>query len=123
MANEDDIIEFVDIYYGVGENDLGQLVQDLEADESKEDAGILGSMAEETDLGTIEEQASKPPVIRLVNLLLMQAIKDRASDLHIEPFPTTLRIRYRVDGVLREIPSPPKSLQVGCFRVLKLWRT
>lgn len=120
VASEDDIIEFVDIYYGVGENDLGQLVQDLEADESKEDGGILQSMEQETDLGTIEEQASKPPVIRLVNLLLMQAIKDRASDLHIEPFPTTLRIRYRVDGVLKEIPSPPKSLQVGLLSRFKV---
>ena len=71
----------------------------------------------ETDLSDLEKIANEPPVIKLVNLLLLQAIKDRASDLHIEPFGGMLRIRYRVDGVLREIPSPPKSLQLGlCSR-------
>jgi type II secretory ATPase GspE/PulE/Tfp pilus assembly ATPase PilB-like protein len=67
-----------------------------------------------------ESLANQPPVIKLVNLLLMQAIQDRASDLHIEPFAGQVRIRYRVDGVLREIPSPPKSLQIGLISRLKV---
>jgi type IV pilus assembly protein PilB len=60
------------------------------------------------------------PIIKLVNLLITQAINDRASDIHIEPDEKTLRVRFRIDGVLHEVMSPPKSVQSGITSRLKI---
>lgn len=60
------------------------------------------------------------PIVRFVNLLISQAIQDRASDIHIEPGETELRIRYRIDGVLKEVQSAPTSIQAGVISRLKV---
>jgi len=60
------------------------------------------------------------PIIKLVNLLITQAINDRASDIHIEPDEKTLRVRFRIDGVLHEVMTPPKSVQSGITSRLKI---
>ncbi|MCD6386474.1 type II secretion system ATPase GspE [Candidatus Sumerlaeota bacterium] len=115
VASEDEIMDYIDQYYGVGEESIEKMVEELES-EGKETA--LTYSFEELDLSDIERIAQDPPIIQLVNLILLQAIKDRASDLHIEPFSNTLRIRYRVDGALKEISSPPRALQLGiCSRI------
>ncbi|HRR31920.1 MAG TPA: type II secretion system ATPase GspE [Candidatus Sumerlaeia bacterium] len=117
VAGEDDIMDNIDLYYGMGDETIEKMVEEFE----KEDTGTIELVsAGEMDLSDLERIANEPPVIKLVNLLLIQAIKDRASDLHVEPFGGMLRIRYRVDGVLREIPSPPKSLQLGLCSRLKV---
>lgn len=117
VASEDDIMEYVDRYYGIGDETIEKMVEEF--DKEDEEALLIRDI-DEMDLSDLERIAHEPPVIRLVNLILLQAIKDRASDLHIEPFGGILRIRYRVDGVLREIPSPPKSLQLGLCSRLKV---
>jgi type II secretion system protein E len=116
VCAEEDIIDAIDRYYGVGEESIETMIEDLGEEEGKKEIAT-GQQQHEID---IDQLANSPPVIKLVNLLLMQAIQDNASDLHIEPFTSSLRIRYRVDGVLREIPSPPKSLQVGLISRLKV---
>ena len=60
------------------------------------------------------------PIVRFVNLLVSQAIQDKASDIHIEPGEQSLRVRYRIDGVLHEMPSAPKSIQSGVISRLKI---
>ena len=67
--------------------------------------------SEEIDLDKLVDSSEEGPVIKLVNLILMQAVKDRASDIHIEPFEKSLRLRYRIDGVLYDSTAPPKALQ------------
>jgi type IV pilus assembly protein PilB len=119
VCTEEEILDNINQYYGMGEETIEQMVEEFEkqADENVLQATPFGEM----DLSDLERIAHEPPVVKLVNLLLLQAIRDRASDLHIEPFSGRLRIRYRVDGALREIPAPPKSLQVGLcsrFKVL-----
>jgi type IV pilus assembly protein PilB len=64
--------------------------------------------------------AEDAPIIKLVNLLITQAVSDRASDIHIEPGEHELRVRYRIDGVLHEVMSPPKSVQSGITSRLKI---
>jgi type IV pilus assembly protein PilB len=64
--------------------------------------------------------AEDAPIIKLVNLLISQAVNDRASDIHIEPDEKTLRVRFRIDGVLHEVMSPPKSVQAGITSRLKI---
>ncbi|MBM3334638.1 type II/IV secretion system protein, partial [Candidatus Sumerlaeota bacterium] len=116
VANEKDLAEYVERFYGMGEETIEKMVEELE----RHGDNIKIERASEFDLSNLEEVANQPPVIRLVNLLMLQAIKDRASDLHIEPFTNQVRIRYRVDGALREIPSPPKSMHVPIISRVKV---
>jgi len=73
-----------------------------------------------TDTLALQELASQAPVVRLVNLILLQAIKDRASDIHFEPFENEFKIRYRVDGILYEISHPPTNLNLAITSRLKV---
>jgi general secretion pathway protein E len=68
----------------------------------------------------ILDQDSEAPIIQLVNLILSQAVQDRASDIHIEPFERSLKVRYRIDGVLHEVLSPHKRLQAAVTSRLKI---
>jgi len=119
VANEEEIIDYININYGIGDQTLDDMVDSLRGDSADIDEGAARSDIA-LDLSDMDAIAQEAPVIRFCSVLLLQAIKDRASDLHIEPFSNVLRIRYRVDGVLREIPSPPKSWQVGIISRFKV---
>ena len=71
-------------------------------------------------IGHLREIASDLTVINLVNLTVARAIRDRASDIHFEPFNTTLKVKYRIDGILHEMPSPPKHLQDAIISRVKI---
>jgi len=75
---------------------------------------------EEINLDKLVESSEEGPVIKIVNLLLVQAIKDRASDIHIEPFEKKVRLRYRVDGVLYDSTAPPKFMQHSIASRIKI---
>jgi len=75
---------------------------------------------EEINLDRLIESSEEGPVIKLVNLILVQAIKDRASDIHLEPFEKQLKLRYRVDGVLYDSAAPPKTLQSAIASRIKI---
>lgn len=72
------------------------------------------------DLSTLTEVSDEAPVVRFVNLLINQAINDRASDIHIEPTERDMRVRYRIDGVLHDAHRSPKSIQNGVISRLKI---
>ena len=113
IAKEDEILELIDQYFG----DEGETVDDmLEALQQKD----FDFTVSEEDFGDMERIANEAPIIKLVNLLLLQAIKDRASDLHIEPYQTSFRIRYRVDGTLHETVPPPRHLQLAIISRIKV---
>lgn len=76
--------------------------------------------ADTPDFGITESPADDAPIVRLVNLLVSQAIQDHASDIHIEPAEHDLRVRYRIDGVLHEMQTAPKSIQNGVISRLKI---
>jgi type IV pilus assembly protein PilB len=87
------------------------LVEEASADvEAELDLDIAGASA----------SAEDAPIIKLVNLLITQAVNDRASDIHIEPGERSLRVRYRIDGVLHEVMTPPKAVQSGMISRLKI---
>jgi type IV pilus assembly protein PilB len=75
---------------------------------------------EEIDLDKMATDSEDAPVIKIVNLILVQAIKEKASDIHIEPFEKELKLRYRVDGALVEATSPPKALQLPIASRIKI---
>src|SRR5687767_8528526 len=78
------------------------------------------ALDEIADIGQLAASTEEAPVIKLANLILVQAIKDRASDIHIEPFEKLVRLRYRIDGALVDMPPPPKNLQVALASRLKI---
>lgn len=80
----------------------------------------LGAELENIGEGDLEDMANDTPIIRFVNLVLQQAVKDKASDIHFEPFEDVFRIRYRIDGALYEMSPPPKSLAVPVISRIKV---
>ena len=98
--------------YGAGKSAVGQLLGDVETrpDELSFDA----------DVQQLKDLASEAPVIRLVSLLITNALEMRASDIHIEPFENRLIVRYRIDGVLHETESPPKRLSAAVISRVKI---
>jgi len=89
---------------------------------SAEDVSALASseMETEDDLSRVKEVTEDAPIVKLVNLLISQAVADRASDIHIEPTETDVRVRYRIDGVLHEVMRSPKNIQSGLISRLKI---
>ncbi len=118
IADEKDIMDRIEQYYGMGDDSMEKIVESAQTEEVEEDP--LGGDHAQIDLSDAAAQADMAPIIRLVNILLAKAISDRASDIHIEPFPTFIRVRYRVDGVLREIPAPPRSQLVPIVSRIKV---
>ncbi|WDS35673.1 type II secretion system ATPase GspE [Pseudoxanthomonas sp.] len=103
----DDIIER---WHGQGRSAMGAIVENADGDTS----GDLD------DVEHLRDLASEAPVIRLVNLVIQRAVELRSSDIHIEPFESRLKVRYRVDGVLEEGESPPANLTAAVISRIKI---
>ena len=97
--------------YGAGKSALGQIVDGVE---QRDD------LAFDADVQQLKDLASEAPVIRLVSLIITNALDSRASDIHIEPFENRLIVRYRIDGVLHEIESPPRRLSAAVISRVKI---
>src|ERR1700719_2378087 len=81
---------------------------------------VQAAKHEEIDLDRLAADSEDAPVIKIVNLILVQALKEKASDIHIEPFQNTLKLRYRIDGELVAAESPPKALQLAITSRIKI---
>jgi type IV pilus assembly protein PilB len=92
----------------------------MDSDAESISAQAASEYQAEEDLSTIREATEDAPLVKLVNMLITQAVVDRASDIHIEPGEKDLRVRYRIDGVLHEVMRPPKSIQSGILSRLKI---
>ncbi len=80
----------------------------------------IGGKVKAFDITNVEQMAASAPVVKLLNLILLQAIKDQASDVHFEPFETEFKVRYRVDGVLYEMMPPPLHLAISLVARIKV---
>src|SRR3954453_14645073 len=92
----------------------------LDSDAEDITAQASSEFEEEEDLSSIREVVEDAPIVRLVNVLITQAVTDRASDIHIEPTERDVRVRYRIDGVLHEVMRSPKNIQSGIVSRLKI---
>ena len=108
VATRADVLAAINRYH---RND-GEL-DDLSMTLTGEDDGL-------DDLGNISDVVEDAPIVKFVNLLITQAIQDRASDIHIEPTERDLRVRFRIDGVLHEVMRSPKNIQSGVISRLKI---
>ena len=93
---------------------------DDEADADADKLEVAKESMEDVNLDQLAASSEEAPVIKLANLILVQAIKDRASDIHIEPFEKMVRLRYRVDGSLIDVTPPPKQMQLALASRLKI---
>jgi type IV pilus assembly protein PilB len=119
VAREDDIRTYLTRYYGDESESVSDMLSALESE--LQDAGdIIEAGKKGDDINQLEAAASSAPVVRFVNLVLYQAVQDRASDIHFEPFENDFKIRYRVDGALYEMAPPPKHLALPVTSRLKV---
>jgi len=119
VAHPAEIQAGLDKYYGeeLG-GDVSEILKELGGDEKiAEESIVAGETDDETLIAGLANEA---PIVRFVNLVLFQAVKDRASDIHFEPFETEFRIRYRVDGALYEMSPPPKHLALPVVSRIKV---
>jgi type IV pilus assembly protein PilB len=119
VADPAEIEKAVDRYYGQEEaGDFSQILKELGSDKEMERAvNEAGAM---DDVKQVENLANQAPIVKFVDLVLFQAIQDRASDIHFEPFEDEFRIRYRVDGALYEMAPPPKYLALSVISRIKV---
>ena len=113
VATEEEIKKSIDQYYGA-KGSMADLIKSM--DEGK----LAVKKEEEIDTKKLKGMVEEPLVIRLVNLIIMEAVQERASDIHIEPEENVLKTRFRVDGVLHEVDSPPKHLQSTIISRIKI---
>jgi general secretion pathway protein E len=114
LGAESEIMDVLEKFYGSAASTLGRIIEGI-------DEGNIENLSDEIeDIEQLKDLASEAPVIRLVNLLISKAIESRASDIHIEPFEKDLKVRYRIDGILHDVESPPKKLKAALISRVKI---
>ena len=120
VASESAIGEAIGRFYGGGASsheELSNLMKDL-VDEDQELE--LAAEEQELDAASLERAAEEAPIIKLVNLILTDSVKRGASDIHVEPYETEMRVRFRVDGVLQTVMNPPMKLRDAITSRMKI---
>ena len=113
LSTKDNILSAINISYDLSRDSAEQLVQDMEENGST----IISEIEDTSDL---LDDISDAPIIKLVNHIISQSIKARASDIHIEPYQTSFKVRYRVDGILYDLLTPPKWIQPTLISRIKV---
>jgi type IV pilus assembly protein PilB len=118
VASESSINEGIEKAYGTtNDDDLETVMQSMTGDEADVE---LQSDEEEVGLADLEKAADEAPIVKLVNLILTDAVKRGASDIHVEPYEKEFRVRFRIDGVLQSIMSPPLKLKDAITSRIKI---
>lgn len=120
VSTEKDIDKALDKYYAEDSETFEGLVSNLEDDVDLEQAAAALEADGPIDLGSLEAMAESAPVRKLLNMVLLLAIKDHASDIHFEPFEDEFRIRIKADGVLYEMVPPPRHLAFAITTRIKV---
>ena len=120
VATEPEITKVIEKVYSSESESVESLVEDLEKDDALAAAAAAAGRDGPTDLTSVEALAESAPVRKLLNMVLLLAIRDGASDIHFEPFETEFRIRLKADGVLQEMVPPPKHLAFAITTRIKV---
>ncbi len=116
VASESAIKEAISRFYE--QSDLTGAIKDIDLD--TEELDVVSGEEEDIDMTDLKNAVEEAPVVKLVNLILSEAISRGASDIHLEPYEKTFRVRYRVDGVLYDVMQPPKRLKAALSSRLKI---
>ena len=114
LGAESEIMDVLEKFYGSASSTLGRIIEGIDEDSAENTSDEI------EDIEQLKDLASEAPVIRLVNLLISKAIESRASDIHVEPFEKDLKVRYRIDGILHDVESPPKKLKAAVISRVKI---
>ena len=114
VAKDEDIKKSMDRYYGEEDESLGDVIDEAEKTSGK--VVVKG----EGDIDKLKEIASQAPVVKLLNMVLLRAIREKASDIHFEPFEKDYTIRYRIDGLCYDAAHPPKDLNLAISSRIKV---
>ena len=124
IASEKAITEKLNAIEATKGGSMEDLIQDAQkkadADGESDTLEAIRDAVEDVSLDQLAASSEEAPVIKLANLIVLQAIKDRASDIHLEPFEKQMRLRYRVDGVLLDATPPPKQMQLALASRFKI---
>ena len=114
VAQPSEVVEAIDQFYSElrATEHLGEILDKIDVTSGPED--------QEVDLAALRQQVEDAPVVRLVNLMIAEAIDARASDIHVEPARDRVTVRFRIDGVLHEVMKPPKHLQMAIISRIKV---
>jgi len=113
LSTKNAILSAINISYDLSRDSAEQLVQDME-----EDTSVI--ISDITDTADLLDDTSDAPIIKLVNHVISQSVKAGASDIHVEPYQDSFRIRYRVDGILHDLLSPPKWIEPAVISRIKV---
>ena len=115
LARSTDVREAIDAFYQQirTRERVGEIFENIDLAPGKE-------ADEDVDVAALRQQAEDAPVVRLVNLMIAEAIDDRASDIHVEPLRDQLIVRFRIDGLLHEVMKPPKNMQMAIVSRVKV---
>jgi type IV pilus assembly protein PilB len=102
---------------GEAGGDMQEIINSMGGGDNLE---VMEEKQEDMDISKLEAAGEDAPVVRLVNLILTEAVRANASDIHVEPYEKSLRCRYRIDGVLHEVQSPPRSLSAAISSRIKI---
>jgi len=121
VSSEAAVERAIQKYYAGQRESVEQLIKDIEDSRDEITYDIqYGQQSTSIDIEALQELANSMPVVKLLNLILIQAIKDQSSDIHFEPFEDEFKVRYRVDGVLYEMMPPPRHLALAITSRIKV---
>jgi len=119
VCTERELNQLISGLYGI-QSGLGGVLESMDIEAKIEEEKTQELAAEEIQLASLQDMAGEAPVIRLVNSIFAQAAREGASDIHTSPQINSLQIRFRIDGKLHDVPSPPKSLALSIIARLKI---
>ncbi len=119
ISSEAEIKQAIEKCYG-NKGSMEDILKTMDDGKSGGTLEVLQEQEDQIDIATLEAAGEEAPVVKIVNLIMTGAVKSGASDIHIEPFEKSLRTRYRIDGVLHEISSPPKRLTSAIVSRIKI---
>ncbi|OIP88069.1 MAG: general secretion pathway protein GspE [Syntrophobacterales bacterium CG_4_8_14_3_um_filter_58_8] len=119
VCTEREVNQLINGIYGM-QSGMGGVLESMEIEAQPEEEKAQDKLAEEVQIASLQDQADEVPVVRLVNSIFAQAIREGASDVHISPQQTSIQLRFRIDGKLHEVPSPPKALFLPIVARMKI---
>jgi len=117
MCTDQELNHLIGSLYGTYSG-IGGVLEDMEYERAEDAERAL--LTEDVEVGSLQDMAEEAPVVRLVNSILSQAVREGASDVHISPERDFVQVRFRVDGKLHEVPAPPKSMILLVISRLKI---
>ena len=119
VCSEREVNQLINSLYG-SQSGLSGIMENMEIEAQADAKGEEVPDKEEVQVASLKDMAGEAPVVRLANSIFNQAIRDGASDIHISPQQSTIQLRFRIDGKLIEVPSPPKSLFLPIIARMKI---